>query len=67
MLKSPGNRHRLFITCTLGVAAQWSGVGVVGYYLSLVLKIAGIKGVTNQTLINGCLRIWNLIVAVPSS
>jgi len=42
-------------------------VGVVSYYLSLVLKTAGITSVTNQTLINGCLQIWNLIVAVSAA
>jgi hypothetical protein len=67
MFKTPGNRHRLFISVTLGVAAQWNGVGVVSYYLSLVLKTAGITSVTNQTLINGCLQIWNLIIAVSAA
>jgi MFS family permease len=39
----------------------------VSYYLSLVLKTAGITSVTNQTLINGCLQIWNLIIAVGAA
>jgi len=29
MWKTKGNRHRLFITLTLGIFSQWSGGGVV--------------------------------------
>ena len=64
LVSSPGNRHRAFISVTLGVFAQWNGVGVVSYYLALVLKTLGITSVTQQTLISGCLQIWNLILAV---
>ncbi|KAK7204386.1 sugar transporter [Myxozyma melibiosi] len=65
--KTPGNRHRLFISITLGVFAQWNGVGVVSYYLSIVLNSVGITSVTKQTLINGFLQLWNLICAVFSA
>ncbi|RDW66628.1 hypothetical protein BP5796_09377 [Coleophoma crateriformis] len=67
MFKTPGNRRRLYISVTLGIAAQWNGVGVVSYYLSLVLETAGIKDLTQQTTINGCLQIWNLIFAVGAA
>ncbi|TLS25399.1 hypothetical protein PpBr36_07776 [Pyricularia pennisetigena] len=58
-----GNRHRLWITITLGFYAQWVGNGVISYYLALVLQNVGITGVTEQTLISACLQIWNLIFA----
>ncbi|KAM0326608.1 hypothetical protein ACHAQA_006477 [Verticillium albo-atrum] len=64
LFSTKGNRHRAFISVTLGVFAQWNGVGVVSYYLALVLQTVGITSVTNQTLISGCLQIWNLIFAV---
>lgn len=67
MMNTPGNRHRLFITVTLGVAAQWNGVGVVSYYLPVVLETAGITSVTKQTLINGCLALWNVIISVGAA
>lgn len=67
MIKTKGNRRRLFISVTLGVFAQWSGNGVVSYYLALVLKTVGITSVTNQTLISGCLQIWNLFFAVAAA
>lgn len=65
--KTSGNRHRLFISVSLGVMAQWNGAGVVSYYLSLILATVGITSVTDQTLINGCLQIWNLLWAVTSA
>ncbi|KAL1632976.1 hypothetical protein SLS56_003263 [Neofusicoccum ribis] len=64
MIKTPGNRHRLFITVTLGIFAQWSGNGVVSYYLALVLTTVGITNVSHQLLISGCLQIWNLFFSV---
>jgi MFS family permease len=67
MMKTPGNRRRLFITVTLAIFSQWSGNGVVSYYLALVLETVGITSVTDQTLISGCLQIWNLIFAVAAA
>jgi MFS family permease len=67
LISTKGNRHRAFISATLGVFAQFNGVAVVSYYLASVLKTAGITSVTQQTLINGCLQIWNLILAVGAA
>ncbi|KAJ4175292.1 hypothetical protein NW754_005713 [Fusarium falciforme] len=33
---TPGNRHRLLITLSLGTFAQWTGNGVVSYYLDAI-------------------------------
>lgn len=67
MLKTKGNRWRLLISVTLGIFSQWSGNGVVSYYLSLVLETVGITSVTDQTLISACLQLWNLIWAVAAA
>jgi MFS family permease len=67
MIKTKGNRHRLFISITLGIFAQWSGNDVVSYYLALVLETVGITSVTQQTLISACLQVWNLIFAVSAA
>ncbi|KAK7420514.1 hypothetical protein QQX98_002712 [Neonectria punicea] len=67
MVKTPGNRHRLFISITLGIFAQWAGNGVVSYYLPLVLNSVGVTSVTNQTLISACLNVWNLLWAVAAA
>ncbi|KAF5709079.1 hexose transporter [Fusarium mundagurra] len=67
MLKTKGNRWRLLISITLGVMSQWSGNGVVSYYLALVLQTVGITSVTDQTLISACLQIWNLLWAIAAA
>jgi MFS family permease len=61
------NRRRLFISVSLGIFAQWSGNGVVSYYLALVLQTVGITSVTHRALISGCLQIWNLFFAVAAA
>jgi MFS family permease len=67
MFRTKGNRHRAFITITLGVFAQWNGVGIASYYLAPVLKSVGITSVTSQTMISGFLQVWNLILAVSAA
>lgn len=57
MISTEDNRKRLFISITLGVFAQWNGVGLVSYYLSPILKSVGVTNVTHTTLINGFLQI----------
>lgn len=37
MFKTPGNRHRLFISVSLGIFTQWSGNGV-GEFLLLIVQ-----------------------------
>ncbi|PYH68538.1 sugar transporter [Aspergillus vadensis CBS 113365] len=64
MVKTPGNRWRLMISITLGLFAQWTGNGVISYYLSLILDSIGITTVRDQTLISACLQMWDLIFAV---
>ncbi|KAJ5730367.1 uncharacterized protein N7483_004875 [Penicillium malachiteum] len=63
LVKTPGNRKRTFIAVCVGAFAQWNGVAVVSYYLTLVLDTVGITDSDTQTLINGLLQIFNFIVA----
>lgn len=42
-LRTPGNRKRLFIIISFGLFAQWSGNGLVSYYLNLLMDSIGIK------------------------
>ena len=57
LVATPGNRKRLFIAVCLGSFAQWNGIGVVSYYLTLVLDSIGITDSFDQTLINGLLQV----------
>ncbi|OJA10001.1 hypothetical protein AZE42_03823 [Rhizopogon vesiculosus] len=64
LIKNPGNRKRIRIIVALAVFSQWSGNGLVSYYLNKVFIAIGITDPTTQLLINGCLSIFNFIVAI---
>ncbi|KAM0696922.1 hypothetical protein Q7P36_002993 [Cladosporium allicinum] len=67
LVATPGNRKRLFIVVCLGTFAQWNGIGVVSYYLTLVLNSVGITDPFMQTLINGLLQIFNFGAALGAA
>jgi hypothetical protein len=52
MVRTKGNRWRLAITMSLAVFSQWSGNGVVSYYLALVLETVGITKTSDQLMIS---------------
>ncbi|KAJ5263163.1 hypothetical protein N7478_010768 [Penicillium angulare] len=59
-LRTQGNRRRLLIIVTFGLFAQWSGNGLVSYYLNLIMDSIGITDANEQLLINGALTSFNL-------
>ncbi|KAI1385480.1 general substrate transporter [Hypoxylon trugodes] len=63
LIRTPANRKRTFIVLILGWFSQWNGIGVVSYYLTLVLNTIGITEAKDQTLINGLLQIFNWLAA----
>uniref|UniRef100_A0A060SZF0 ARAD1C00242p n=1 Tax=Blastobotrys adeninivorans TaxID=409370 RepID=A0A060SZF0_BLAAD len=67
LVSTAGNRRRTYIALTLGISAQWNGVAVVSYYLTLVLDTIGITKSSMQTLINGLLQIFNFIAAASGA
>ncbi|KAJ8463128.1 hypothetical protein ONZ45_g17696 [Pleurotus djamor] len=64
LVKVPGNRKRLRIILALAFFSQWSGNGLVSYYLNKVFIAIGIEDPTTQLLINGILNIYNFFVAI---
>ena len=66
-IKTPGNRKRLMIIAAIAIFSQWSGYGLIFYYLNQVFKTIGITDPTIQLLINGILQIWNFAWAVSSA
>lgn len=52
------------IIIALAFFSQWSGNGLVSYYLNKVFDTIGITDPTIQLLINGILQIWNLFWAL---
>ncbi|KAJ5041583.1 uncharacterized protein L3040_005163 [Drepanopeziza brunnea f. sp. 'multigermtubi'] len=64
LFKTIGNRRRLIILVSLGFFSQWSGNGLVSYYMNDVLTAAGVASSDMRLLINGILNIINFIVAL---
>jgi hypothetical protein len=67
LIATPGNRKRTIIAICVGSFAQWNGVAVISYYLTLVLDTIGITDPDTQTLINGLLQIFNFAAAVSAA
>jgi sugar porter (SP) family MFS transporter len=64
LFQTPGNRHRLIILISLGFFSQWSGNGLVSYYMSDVLQGAGVTSAKLRLEINGILNIVNFLTAL---
>ncbi|PBP16231.1 hypothetical protein BUE80_DR013054 [Diplocarpon rosae] len=62
--RSTANRRRTFIAVVLGLFAQWSGNGVVAYYLAPNVGIIGVTQTALQRLIGGLLLVFDWVVAV---
>ncbi|KAH6723180.1 general substrate transporter [Leptodontidium sp. MPI-SDFR-AT-0119] len=67
MVSSKGNRYRVFIVICMGTFSQWSGNGLISYYLARILDSIGITNKGTQALINGILSIWNFGIALTSA
>ncbi|KAH9859167.1 hexose transporter [Lenzites betulinus] len=65
--KTPGNRRRLRIMIAIAVFSQWSGNNLIAYYMNKIFNAIGITDPTTQLLINGCLNIYNFIIAIIAS
>ncbi|KIJ36377.1 hypothetical protein M422DRAFT_782283 [Sphaerobolus stellatus SS14] len=67
LFSTPDNRRRMRIIMALAFFSQWSGTGIVSYYLHVVFDDIGITNTTIQLLINGLLQIWNFIFALAGA
>ncbi|KAH6616812.1 general substrate transporter [Boeremia exigua] len=67
MVSTPGNRYRMFLVICMGFMSQWSGNGLVAYYLSRILDSVGITNKDTQALVNGLINIWNFGLALTSA
>ncbi|KAF4125463.1 Sugar transporter [Geosmithia morbida] len=67
LVNTSGNRKRTLIAVCTGLFAQWNGIAVVSYYLTLVLDSIGITDTFTQTLINGLLQIFNFGAALSAA
>ncbi|KAF9223402.1 general substrate transporter [Gyrodon lividus] len=64
---TPGNRRRMFTIIGLAVFSQWSGNGLVSYYINIVLEGVGIRTTRTKAAINGALQVFNLACAITGA
>ncbi|TVY34456.1 Lactose permease [Lachnellula subtilissima] len=64
LVRTKAYRWRSFIAAVIGVAVAWNGNSILSYYLTLVLNTIGITASKDQTLLNGCLAIFNWLSAL---
>lgn len=62
-IMDPQMRKRTWNVLVLSTITQFSGNGLVSYYLTKVLISIGITEKTKQLQINGCLMIYNLVIS----
>ncbi|KAJ3567404.1 hypothetical protein NP233_g6387 [Leucocoprinus birnbaumii] len=67
LFSTPGNRKRMRIIIAIAMFSQWSGNGLVSYYINLVLEGVGVTRTETKAAINGGLQIFNFLVAVSAA
>ncbi|KAH7323281.1 general substrate transporter [Stachybotrys elegans] len=67
LVRTNPNRHRTLLVICCALFPQWSGMGLVSYYLAPVLRNIGITSQERITLINGIIQIWNMLVAMAGA
>lgn len=64
LFQTPGNRRRMLIVFVVALGTQWSGLGLVSYYLAPVLRTVGITNSAQIAGINGGLSVYNWLLAI---
>ncbi|TDL25883.1 general substrate transporter [Rickenella mellea] len=67
LFATPGNRRRMRIIIAIAIFSQWSGNGLVSFYINLVLEGVGINNAGTKAEINGGLQIWNFFCAITAA
>jgi MFS family permease len=62
LVRTKGNRHRISLVLAIALFGQWSGNGIIAYYLKLILDDIGIKKPNQQLGINGGSKAMSLLV-----
>jgi hypothetical protein len=64
LISNHANRYRTMIIIAIGFFSQWSGNGLISYYLSLILESIGYTDSQDQLMINGVLQAYNLVLGI---
>ncbi|KAF8887256.1 hexose transporter [Gymnopilus junonius] len=63
LMRTPGMRRRILIGAFLGLATQWSGNGLISYFLARILDNVGIHSNRTKNLINLANTCWGFLNA----
>jgi len=66
LYQTKGNRRRMRVIIAIAFFSQWSGNGLLSYYLAKVLAFVGIVRSQDQLLISGFLNIFNFLCAITA-
>ncbi|KAM0327930.1 hypothetical protein ACHAQA_005329 [Verticillium albo-atrum] len=64
LVQTTGNRKRVLIAMCMGVFSQWSGNGLVSYYLARVLTTVGVTDRRTQNIVNLSLSSWSFLTSM---
>lgn len=67
LVSTRANIKRCALVAFIGVFSQWSGNGLVSYYLARVLETVGITKKATQNKVNLALNCWNLVTGMTAS
>lgn len=67
LISTTANIKRCALVAFIGVFSQWSGNGLVSYYLARVLETVGITAKATQNKVNLGLNCWNLVTGMTAS
>ncbi|EFQ25934.1 sugar transporter [Colletotrichum graminicola] len=69
LFSTPGNRWRSFIIIWCGICKQWSGNGLISYFLGSMLKSAGITRQIETTLVTATSTagMWVVFVVITAT
>jgi hypothetical protein len=61
LVRTKGNRRRIVMAILMACGTNWTGSGLLGYYLTPILASVGIKDPKQTTSLNGGLALFNLL------
>ncbi|KAI5840770.1 MFS transporter [Morchella snyderi] len=67
LISTKANIKRCALVAFIGTFSQWSGNGLVSYYLARVLETVGITSKRTQNKVNLGLNCWNLVTGFLAS
>ena len=67
LVSTKANWHRLIVAICTGFFSQWSGNGLISYYLAKILALVGITQRSTQNKLNLGLSCWSFACTIGSS